>query len=259
VDPDWDVRRKLNVIGQELVGDISWPEHAAIFSVPFRKAVELDMDLIVYGECPQREYGGPVDSEHATHMTRRWVNEYGGLLGLRPGDLIGHEGLTEEHMAYYMLPHEDEMRDINAIFLGQFLPWDGEANAEKAQKVGFKYKQPSVANWWEWENLDNAMTGIHDHMMYRKYGYGRLAGQISVDIRKGIINRSDAMSIIRASDGLYPYTYAGVGIEKVLDKLGISQLWLDQSMDAHTNWDLFGPTVNRRPILKEFAQLEVVS
>jgi N-acetyl sugar amidotransferase len=258
VDPDWDVRRKLNVLGQELVGDISWPEHAAIFSVPFRMARDLGMDLIVYGECPQKEYGGPIDSDKATDMTKRWVSEFGGLLGLRPADFVGQDGITAEDMAYYELPTDEDLENIRAIWLGQFLRWDSHANWEMAKRIGFRCKLPSLANWWEFENLDNAMTGIHDHMMYRKYGYGRLAGQISVDIRKTLMNRSAALDVIKVSDGLFPYEYAGVHLDKVLGYLGKNLSWLDETMDMHTTHELFGETVNRRPILKEFKPLELV-
>ena len=38
VTPNMTVRAKLNRLGLELVGDISWPEHAAIFSTPFSVA-----------------------------------------------------------------------------------------------------------------------------------------------------------------------------------------------------------------------------
>ena len=44
VDPDPEARAKLNVLGMELVGDISWPEHAAIFSIPFRAAVDYGIE-----------------------------------------------------------------------------------------------------------------------------------------------------------------------------------------------------------------------
>jgi hypothetical protein len=90
VVPNMTVRAKLNRLGLELVGDISWPEHAAIFSTPFRVAVETGHTLLMYGENPQDQYGGPLGTEEARTMTRRWVTEFGGFLGLRPSDFVGH-------------------------------------------------------------------------------------------------------------------------------------------------------------------------
>ncbi len=258
VDPDWNVRRELNILGHELVGDISWPEHAAIFSVPFRVAVERGISLVVYGELAQNEYGGPVDSEKAMSMTKRWVSEFGGLLGLRPDDLVGQNGIAASDMAYYSLPPEDDMAKVNAIFLGQFIPWSSHGNARIAIDHHMRYELPSQANWWAWENLDNAMTGIHDHGMYRKFGYGRLAGQISVDIRRNMISRAAAMDEVRARDGLFPNVYAGVDIRSVLAYLGKNYDWLLSNLDIHTSWDLFSEESQERgdlkPILVEFAE-----
>jgi hypothetical protein len=35
------VRAKLNRLGLELVGDISWPEHVSIFTTPFEAVAGL--------------------------------------------------------------------------------------------------------------------------------------------------------------------------------------------------------------------------
>jgi hypothetical protein len=65
VVPNMTVRAKLNRLGLELVGDISWPEHAAIFSTPFHVARDTGHTLLMYGENPQDQYGGPLGSEAA--------------------------------------------------------------------------------------------------------------------------------------------------------------------------------------------------
>lgn len=247
-------RRKLNRIGQDLVGDISYPEHLAIFSVPFRAAVEHGIPVIMFGENPQREYGGPLGAENAREMTRRWVMEFGGLLGLRTVDLVGIDGLTEQDMAYYRLPSEADMAKINAYFLGQFEAWDSYRNARVAKEHGMECVLPSQANWWDFENQDCALTGLHDHGMYRKYGYGRLCAQISVDIRNGLIGRDEAYRMVRDRDGLFPEVYMGVSYYRVLWHL---RTRLD--LDKHTNWDLFSRVESGRPILKEFAYAECLS
>ncbi len=84
VTPNRAIRAKLNRLGLELVGDISWPEHVSIFCTPFRIACDLGIPLIFYGECPQSQYGGPPGTDEAREMTLRWTQEFGGFLGLRP-------------------------------------------------------------------------------------------------------------------------------------------------------------------------------
>jgi len=243
-------RAKLNLAGLNLVGDISWPEHASIFTVPFRIAGSLGIPLIFYGECPQEAYGGPAGTETAKRMDGRWVSEFGGFLGLRATDLVGESGLDKRDLEDYRLPRPEIMDRTSAYFLGQFIRWDSHENAAKACAFGFKFARPSRANLWAWENLDNAQTGLHDHMMYRKYGYGRLCAQASVDIRFGRITRGLALHSVLRLDGLFPDVYAGVPIEDVIAPLGLTMDELDKIMNNFTNWDLFRGVYWRRPLLK---------
>ena len=53
--PDPLIRAKLNRIGLTEVGDISWPEHVGIFTIPVRAAVQYGVPLIVWGENSQNE------------------------------------------------------------------------------------------------------------------------------------------------------------------------------------------------------------
>jgi N-acetyl sugar amidotransferase len=252
VTPNREVRARLNRLGLTMVGDISWPEHVSIFTTPFRVACELGIPLIFYGENPQNQYGGPPNADEARVMTRRWVSEFGGFLGLRPSDLVGEDGLTERDLADYMPPDDEQVQavGVEAHFLGQYMPWDSHENAAQAAQCGFVAKRPSVANIWAEENLDNAMTGLHDHAMYRKYGYGRACAQLSVDIRTGRMAREPALAILENVDGLFPYQYADVPIGRVLNRIGMSQAELMDTLDRFTNWSLFDGQANGRPILK---------
>ena len=53
------MRRRINRLALTQVGDISWPEHVGIFTIPVRVAVQMGVPLIVWGENSQNEYGGP--------------------------------------------------------------------------------------------------------------------------------------------------------------------------------------------------------
>ena len=49
MSPNPIVRAKLNRIGLKQVGDISWPEHVCIFTIPVRAAVQYNVPLIIWG------------------------------------------------------------------------------------------------------------------------------------------------------------------------------------------------------------------
>jgi hypothetical protein len=234
ITPDRRVRAILNRVGLELVGDISWPEHVSIFTTPFRAACDLGIPLLFYGENPQEAYGGPPGSDAARQMTRRWVSEFGGFLGLRPLDLVGTNGITERDMRDYLPPTDDELRaaGVEAHFLGQYLEWDSRRNRNAAVDAGMKCVTPSIANWWAGENMDNAQTGIHDYFMYRKYGYGRGCAQISVDVRTGMVSRSGAEKWVELYDGTFPDVYMEVPIAEVLDRIGMTRAAFDNCVKA---------------------------
>ena len=223
VVPNMKARAKLNRLGLEMVGDISWAEHVAIFTTPFRMAMQLGIPLLFYGENPQNQYGGPVGSERTREMTARWVFEFGGFLGLRASD-VQQMGFD---MRDYTLPEPFDPA-IEAHFLGQYLPWDSHQNAAVAEKAGMIQQHPHTSSWWYFENQDNAQTGIHDYFMYLKYGYGRGCAQISVDVRAGLVSREEALAWVELYDGIFPEIYMGVHFRDVLEHIGMSR---DQFFD----------------------------
>jgi N-acetyl sugar amidotransferase len=253
VTPNRRIRAKLNRLGLELVGDVSLPEHMAIFSIPFRVAADLGIPTIWYGEAPLFEYGSPVGHEQARTMTRRWTFEHGGFLGLKPQDFIGVEGITANDMADYMLPDDSRLQNVTAYWLGQYEPWDSHRNMRRAHDAGIIQAVPCPANLWHGENVDCALTGLHDHSAYRKYGLGRLCVQASVDIRMNRLTRERAMEMIEESDGLFPWMYMNVMLDDVEKYLGMTHKQLMAALDKHTDWDLFSKVEGGRPILKEFA------
>ena len=140
VTPNRTVRAKLNRMGFVLVGDVSWPEHVAIFTTPFRIASVLGISLIFYGESPQNQYGGPIGTEEANKLTRRWRSEFGGFLGLRPSDLVGQEGITERISGKAGQTY-DTLEDLKEVV---HLDKLGDAHAVLLVKAGESYNLKTI-------------------------------------------------------------------------------------------------------------------
>ena len=51
------IREKINKFCLNEIGDISWPEHVTIFTIPFKIAVYFNINLIIYGENPSLNMG----------------------------------------------------------------------------------------------------------------------------------------------------------------------------------------------------------
>ena len=253
VTPNRTVRAKLNRLGLMLVGDASWPQHASIWSIPFRMAIATRTPLVMFGENSQDQYGGPLESQAAKQMTSRWITEFGGFNGLRASDFVGMEEITTRDMEFYTLPAAGDINEVGveAHFLGAYIPWDSRRNAEFSLNHGMRQQRTCDANWWFFENLDCLVTPIHDAAMYRKFGYGRGAAQISMDIRSGMVNRGEALTWAKEHDGLFPFEYLGVSYREVLDHIGMREFDFWKTLDSFTNADLFDGEADHRPLLKE--------
>ena len=236
------VRRRINRFTLETVGDISWPEHVTIFTVPVRVAVQHNIRLIVWGENPQHEYGGPAASTLKNVLDRRWLEEFGGLLGLRVSDIIGQIGVSRHDMIQYTYPSDEELArvGVTGIFLGYYFPWDGYRNALYAQGYGFEtfptMVEGALANY---ENLDNHQMGLHDYFKFLKYGFGRATDIACNHIRRGRLTRRDGLELVKRHDGKFPWTYLGKKIEDILAPLDMPVQEFVEICDRWTNKKLF--------------------
>lgn len=262
VSPNPSTRKKLNRIGLETVGDISWPEHLGIFTIPVRVAVGFQIPLLIWGENSQNEYGGPIKSQGSQVLDRRWLEEFGGLLGMRVSDLVDAFGFTPQEVELYKYPSYDDLEQlgIKGIFLGQYVPWDGYSNVLIAQNYGFKTFENSIeGSFVNYENLDNLQAGVHDYFKFLKFGFGRATDLASMHIRRGRISRESAKQIVVERDGMYPSSYLGVPLFEILNKIEVSLEEFNAICDKFTNKAIFqvnssGDLVRRgdgSPLLKE--------
>jgi N-acetyl sugar amidotransferase len=245
------VRRRVNRLALTEIGDISWPEHIAIFTVPVRLAVQMGVQLLVWGENSQNEYGGPAASQTHNTLDRRWLEEFGGLLGLRVSDLVGLEGIQRRDLIQYTYPTDAELKSsgVTGIFLGYYFPWDGYQNALIAQGYGFETQgalvEGSLANY---ENLDNYQTGIHDYFKYLKFGFGRATDIANNHVRRGRLSRSDAVELVRRHDGRFPWTYLGRPLADILGEIDMTVDEFIAVCDRFTNKRLFKIDNRGKPV-----------
>lgn len=240
--PNKVIRKKLNKIGLNKVGDISWPEHVGIFTIPVRAAVNYKVPLIIWGENSQNEYGGPAGAVDDNTLTRRWLEEFGGLLGMRVSDLVGIDGIEKKHLVPYIYPTNEELKDVGVtgLFLGYYIPWDGYSNALISQAYGFRTLDHTVeGSIVNYENIDNHQTGIHDYFKFLKFGFGRATDIACLHLRRGRITRKDAIEMVNMHDGKFPHKYLGKSLEEILKPLDISIDEFINICDRFTNKKIF--------------------
>lgn len=260
--PNPIVRAKINRIGLVEVGDISWPEHVGIFTIPVRAAVQFNVPLIVWGENSQNEYGGPAAAAENNTLTRRWLEEFGGLLGMRVADLTESYGIEARYLLPYQYPSDEELErvGVTGLFLGHYLPWDGLSNALIAQANGFTtFDLPVEGSMVNYENLDNHQTGIHDYFKFLKFGFSRATDIACLHVRRNRITRQDAMEIVKARDGKFPWTYLGKPIEDILAPLDMTVEEFIKICDKFTNKKIFKKDASGALIKDKHGNLEKIN
>ena len=238
--PRKDVRAKLNRFGLEQVGDISWPEHLALFTIPITIAVKFRIPLVIWGENSQDEYGaGDQNAAENKLLTKEWLEEFGGLNGMRLSDIPQLLDIPESHLYPYSYPTFEEIDSIGlkSIFLGSFFDWNGLNNAIVAQAHGMvTYGKKIEGSIVDYENLDNHQNGIHDYFKYLKFGFGRVTDILSTLIRRGTIPRNIAKQLlIKNERKCYPSSHLGKKLEEILEPLNMSKKEFDDICDMHTN------------------------
>jgi N-acetyl sugar amidotransferase len=241
------VRAKLNRIGLTQVGDISWPEHVGMFTIPVRAALQYKVPLIVWGENSQNEYGGPAAAAENNVLNRRWLEEFGGMQGLRVTDLIGQDGIMAKNLIPYTYPSDEELQrvGVTGLFLGHYIPWDGLSNALIAQANGFQcYNKAVEGSMVNYENLDNHQNGIHDYFKFLKFGFGRATDLACLHIRRGRLTRQDGMEAVRRLDHLFPWEHLGKSLGDILQPLEMTVNEFIGICDRFTNKKIFKRDAN---------------
>jgi len=236
------IRRRINRLALRQIGDIAWPEHVTIYTVPIRVAVQLNIPLVIWGGNPQNELGGPQKAADSNKMQRGWLEEFGGMLGLRVRDLIGMDGIEEKHLIQYTYPTDEEMKKVGVtgLFLGYYLPWDSHSNTLLAQAYGFEtYPKLVEGSIVSYENLDNLQMRIHDYFKVLKYGYDRCTDWASLHIRRNRLTRAQAVALVKRYGGKFPWEYLGTPLEEILEDIEMSLDEFIKICDRFTNTKLF--------------------
>jgi len=234
--PNPIVYRKLAKIGLTQLGDVTWPEHHGLFTVPVQVAVAYKIPLIIWGENPQEHYGGP---GKGNTVDRKWLEKHGGyFLDQMKIEDVTKQGIEMKDLKPYIYPSDDEINQvgITGIFLGHHIKWDIFKQLEIVKKLGFSISdKPKEGTYQNWENLDEKYTAMHDYCKWIKYGFGRATDHASLDIRKGKISREEGIKLVKQYEGKIPLWY----FDEFLKDFELSNDEFYKIIDKFANHNLF--------------------
>ena len=220
VSPSTGTMKKLNRLGVEILGDMSWHAHVGITTVPVRVAVENKIPIVIWGEHGYLDLCGQFDLNDFPEMSYRDRLEHFGR-GYEWNYFVGREELEARDLMLWQYPTDQELHDIDCrgIYLGNYVFWDANRHVElMIEKYGFELpKEPFERTYRRMSNLDDMHeNGAHDYLKYIKFGYGRCTDHVCKDIRAGLMNREEGIELVKRYDHVKPsdlrrwLTYVGM-------------------------------------------------
>ena len=232
------VYKKMAKEAFKRTGDNEWQHHLGLFTVVPKFAVKFNISLIIWGESPQMEYGGPAASKDRSILDRQWLEEFGGLLGNRISDMVGVDGLTKKDLSLYTYESDEDIQrvGVTGLFLGYYFKWDLRGVLAKVKECGFCTSDRPVETTYEnFENLDCYSNHLHDYLKYVKYGFGRATDNACLDVRLGYIDRKEAVRLVNKYDGNPPKK----AIKEYIEYTGFSEDEFFKIIDSYTNKRIF--------------------
>lgn len=239
------VYEKMVLEGFRRVGDMEWPNHIGIWTLPYRFAVAFDIPLILWGEG-RMEYAGNfwIDDKHLREMDEDFINDFGCLNGLRAQDLVSEElGITMDDIKLYTMPDKQKLAGVAGnkgcvgLFLGYYFDWKVREQVDYIEKnLGWERRKGRVeTSYGDYESLDCLSMNLHDYLKYCKFGFGRATDEASRDVRDGNIDREQAVRLAERYDGRYPQE----AVTAFCKKLEIPKEEFDSTCDRFTNRAIF--------------------
>ena len=237
VNPAYESMRVLNKQGFIEMGFPYFGWLISIQAAVVKMASQLDISLIFYGEDGEVEYGG----SEATDSTPIYDVNYMKKIYLEGGfeKVLDASNLTESDLYFFRFPN-DEALDKNPIDIthwSYFENWDPYRNYLVAKKeCGLtEAKDNNAGTFTNFSQNDQALYALHAYMMYIKLGFGRANQDASIEIRRGAMDREQALNLVNLYDGHYPEEF----IEIYLEYYQMTLQEFTDVIDSWANEDLF--------------------
>jgi len=204
-----------------VLGSFHWPVLAGQSVFPVQTALSHKVPLIIWGAHQGLEQVGMFSHLHEVEMTRRYRKDHD-LMGHEADDLLSvFDGLTEADIWQYRYPDEASLEQVGVrgIYLGNYTRWDPWAQHQLMVKQA-GYGSARLNRTFDiYDHVDDwHYMNLHDLIKCQKHGYGKVADQVSREIRHGRIAREDAVALAKACQAISPdyqsLLFEWLGLEK---------------------------------------------
>jgi hypothetical protein len=240
--PDGQLHRQLARTAFEAKGDAFEPFVYGQKAWAFHVAHRFGVQLIMYGENGELEYGGTTpDRDVPMETPADWTYQY--YKGASVEDLVEHglrrgwisPGLvTPQALQWYKPPAPEAIADLGLEmhWYSYYQKWTPQENYYYAvTHTGFEPNDEgrSEGTYTKYASLDDRADGFHFYLSYMKFGLGRASRDAQSDIRRNHITRDEGVALVRRFDGEFPARQ----FAWFLDYLGITEAAFWTVMDMY--------------------------
>ena len=251
--PNPQITRKLTNLSFEHLGDPFQPFIYGQANFPLHMAVKHNIQLIMYGENGEVEYGG--DMKNAFKPTRDIEDHDGHYFSGLPPEFWTKHGLTESDLKPFMAPKYRDIKDnkTEIHFFGYYKHWDPQENYYYCREhTGFvSNPERTEGTYSKYASLDDEIDGFHYYLSYIKFGIGRATSDSAHEIRDKKINREEGIALVKRYDHEFPERYYDV----FLDFCSITDEQVHDVIDSWRSDHIWEKNENvwqlKKPIWKE--------
>jgi N-acetyl sugar amidotransferase len=237
INPDYESMRLLNKSGFIEMGFPYYGWLISIHTAITRAAIAFGINLIFYGEDGEVEYGGSAETSkkpiYDAHYQKNIYLE-GGY-----DKVLSASGLGLSQLNFFTFPNitSANQDQLQITHWSYFESWDPYRNYLVAKEYcGLKEaEETNVGTFTNFSQNDQALYVLHTYLMYLKFGFGRANQDACIEIRRGAMDRVQAVNLVSLYDGHYPEEF----VELYLDYFQMNQTEFDQVLDRYANQDLF--------------------
>lgn len=237
VNPAHETMRTLNKLGLIEMGFPYYGWLIAIHTAVIRVAMGLGVDLVFYGEDGEVEYGGSTE----TSKNPIYDVHYQKMIYLEGGyeKVLSASGVSSSDAYFFRFPDDVELKrhPIQLTHWSYFEDWDPYRNYLVAKEhCGLMEAEDSNAGTFtNFSQNDQALYALHTYLMYLKFGFGRANQDACIEVRRGAMDRQQAVNLVRMYDGHYPEEFIG----QYLEYYRMTESELDAVFDRYANKALF--------------------
>lgn len=206
----------------------------------FRTALITGIKYIFFAEHGETHYGGRILSRDSERI-RSYEEVIENQIGDSPENWIEKGIISHKDLFPYLMPYEDEIKKagIEAHYFGYYKKWNIVENFRYVKKeIDFRTckRGRTYGTVTNFDSLDDYMDDLYYYLQFIKFGFGRAIRDLSRQIQKGEIQRSEALPLAKKYDGEYPsdsmthiIKYLNLSekeIKKILDSHRSSNIWL---------------------------------